>query len=208
LKVPTKEASMLGEPELDRGRTESNRSAITPCPPVPFIVAGQSSVYGLAEERRPSHRTTLAIAVAGIAIGLLGAFLVTGGRGAKNGSGPEDSLPGAAEVARVTAPNAPVDRVHPGPPAGTDHAAGHGKKGPKGSHNGGKNHSASDDPPPGGGTDGGGGSGGEESTPLATVDLPVVGTVTVDEPEVPPLPDADGSVPDLPDLPAPDVDLP
>ena len=186
---------MLGEPELDRG--ELSRVAVTPCPPVPFMAAGQASADDLAE-KRPPHRTALAMAVAAIAIVALGAFLVTGGRGAKAGS-PEDALPGSAEVARVTAPNAPSDRVHPGSPVGSDRASGHDKHGPKGSGHGGKDHPTSADPPPGSGTGGGdGGGGGEESKPLATVDLPVVGTVTVDEPELPPLPDVDGSVPDLP----------
>jgi hypothetical protein len=181
-------SSMLGEPELDRGREELSRVAVTPCPPVPFMAAGQASADELAEER-PPHRTALAMAVAAIAIVVLGAFVVTGGRGAKAGS-PENALPGSAEVARVTAPNAPSDRVHPGSPVGSDRASGHHKHGPKGSDHG-------------GGGDGGGG--GEESKPLATVDLPVVGKVTADEPELPPLPDVDGSVPDLP---VPDVDLP
>ena len=189
---------MLGEPELDRG--ELSRVAVTPCPPVPFMAAGQASADDLAE-KRPPHRTALAMSVAAIAIVVLGACLVTGGRGAKAGS-PENALPGSAEVARVTAPNAPSDRVHPGSPVGSDRASGHDKHGPKGSGHGGKDHPTSADPPPGGGDSGGGG---EESKPLATVDLPVVGTVTVDEPELPPLPDVDGSVPDLP---APDVDLP
>jgi hypothetical protein len=161
------------------------------------MAAGQASADDLAE-KRPPHRTALAMAVAAIAIVVLGAFLVTGGRGAKAGS-PENALPGSAEVARVTAPNAPSDRVHPGSPVGSDRASGHDKHGPKGSGHGGKDHPTSADPPPGSGTGGGdGGGGGEESKPLATVDLPVVGTVTVDEPELPPLPDVDGSVPDLP----------
>ena len=189
---------MLGDPELDRRRGEISRVDLTPCPPVPFMAAGQASAADLAEER-PPHRTALAIAVAAIAIFVLGAFLVTGGRGAKAGS-PENALPGSAEVARVTAPNAPSDRVHPGSPVGSDRASGHDKRGPKGSGHGGKDDPTSADPVPGGGTGGGGegGGGGEESKPLATVDLPVVGTVTVDEPELPPLPDVDGSVPDLP----------
>ena len=198
---------MLGEPELDRGREEHSRVAFTPCPPVPFMAAGQASADDLAEER-PPHRTALATAVAAIAIVVLGAFLVTGGRGAKVGS-PENALPGSAEVARVTAPNAPSDRVHPGSPVGSDRASGHDKHGPKGSGHGGKDHPTSSYPPPGGGTGGGGGGGsgggGEESKPLATVDLPIVGTVTVDEPELPLLPDGNGSVPDLP---VPDVNLP
>jgi hypothetical protein len=149
------------------------------------------------------------MAVAAIAIVVLGAFLVTGGRGARTGS-PENVLPGSAEVARVTAPNAPADRVHPGSPVGTDGASGHAKHGPKGSGSGGRHHPASDEPPAGGGGTGGtgGGGGGEESKPLATVDLPVLGTVTVDGPKLPPLPDADGSVPDVPNVPVPDVDLP
>jgi hypothetical protein len=89
---------MLGEPELDHG--ELSRVAVTPCPPVPFMAAGQASADDLAE-KRPPHRTALAMAVAAIAIVVLGAFLVTGGRGAKAGS-PENALPGSAEVARVT----------------------------------------------------------------------------------------------------------
>ena len=187
---------MLGEPELDRG--ELSRVAVTPCPPVPFMAAGQASADDLAE-KRPPHRTALAMAVAAIAIVVLGAFLVTGGRGAKAGS-PENALPGSAEVARVTAPNAPSDGVHPGSPVGSDRPSGHDKHGPKGSGHGGKDHPTSADPPPGGGGAGGGdaGGGGEESKPLATVDLPVVGTVTVDEPELPNLPDVNRSVPDLP----------
>jgi hypothetical protein len=193
-------SSMLGEPDLDRGREEHRRVAVTPCPPVPFMAAGQASADDLAEER-PPHRTALAMAVAAIAIVVLGAFLVTGGLGAKAGS-PENALPGSAEVARVTAPNAPSDRVHLGSPVGSDRASGHDKHGPEGSGHGGKDHPTSADPPPGGGD---GGGGGEESKPLATVDPPVVGKVTVDEPELPPLPDVDGSVPDLP---VPDVDLP
>ena len=175
---------MLGEPGLDRGRMELSHVAVTPCPPVPFVAAaGQSSADDLAEES-PSHRTALAIAVGAIAIVILGAFLVTGGS-ASTESEPVSTLPGSAEVARVTAPNAPADRVHPGSPAGTDLASGHDKNDTKGSGKGGKHQSASDDPLPGGGTGGtggGGGGGGEESKLLATVDLTVVGTVTVDEP--------------------------
>ena len=193
---------MLGEEELDRGREERSRPATTPCPPLPFVAAGESKGEVSTADRTRSPRTALAIGVGAIAIVALGGLLV-GGRGAEAGQAPADTLPGSAEVARVTAPNAPADRVHPGAGSRDDTS---GQDGAEGSGKGGKHHPASDNPSGGddGGTGGGGGGGGDQdSKPLATVNLPVVGMVTVDEPDLPPPPDADA--PDLPDAPLPDL---
>ena len=141
----------------------------------------------------------------------MGAVLATRGRGAESGEAPPDTLPGSAEVARVTAPNAPVDREHPGPGATVNDPSGKDNGEATGSGKDDQHHAASDDPSvdDDGGADGvvagigGGGSGGEEPKPLATVNLPVVGTVTVEEPDLPLAPDA--GAPDLSDVPLPDL---
>jgi len=205
---------MLGEPELDRGRTQVSPAAGGPCPPLPFIAAGTPPEANAEDARPPSRRTAPAMVVAGLAIVVLGTLVVTGERGANSGTTPAETLPGSAEVARVTAPNAPADRVHPGSTTSDSQVAGHGHGGPTSSgEDGGKGHSGSGsgDPSAGGGDDGGssGGGGGDESKPLATADLPVVGTVTVDEPKLPPVPDVDA--PDVPGVAVPevqDVELP
>ena len=201
---------MLGEPGLDRGRTQISPAAGKPCPPLPFIAAGRPAEGGAGDARPHSRRPALAMVLAALAIVVLGTLVVTGERSAKSGTAPAETLPGSAEVARVTAPNAPADRVPPHSTAQSAHEAGHDEIEPTGSHHGGKGHPGSGDSSSGvddGGTSSGGG--GEESEPLATVKVPVVGTVTVDEPELPRVPDVD--VPEVPGvtLPeVPDVELP
>ena len=66
----------------------AGNSAALPSPPVrpsPSWLAGRRAPTTSRESSLP-HRTALAMAVAAIAIVVLGAFLVTGGRGAKAGS--------------------------------------------------------------------------------------------------------------------------
>ena len=196
---------MLGL-ELDRGRTEPAQGATPPCPPLPFLTAGQQEIDGPVERQPPSHRIALAIGVAAFAIVILGAVFVAGGRGAKTGPASANALPGSGEVARVTMPGTLADRIHPDAPTVTHHAAEHGKH--RADEAGGKDHSASDHSPSGGGGAGdndGNGGGGGGTKPVATVNIPVVGTVTVEEPRLPPVPDVDETLPDLPDVPVPDV---
>ncbi len=149
----------------------------------------------------------MAIAVGIVTITALGAFLAAGGRDAKSGLTPGGAPEGSAEVDRVTARGPSADRGGPAsdiPPTGGDRGApgadDQGHMGISHDSNGGgdSGHQSS-----GGG--GGGGGGGEPSTPLATVKVPGVGTVTVDEPAVPRLPHVEETVPDLP---APDLPLP
>ena len=217
------EVAVLERNALDRGRaavedreeswgqivaTRPNRSEIPPCPPVPFI--GPDELGDLApDEGSISPRRAVTIAVSLTVIVALGAFLVVGGPNARSGVSPSNALPGAAEVGRVTlADRTDRDVREPGSgPTQDQSSAGQRNHGPKNdaSGNGGK-----DDPTGGnsGGGGGGGGGGGEKSEPLATVNLPVVGPITVEQPEVPPLPDVkEPQLPDVPESPVPDVDL-
>jgi hypothetical protein len=187
--------------------TRPNRSEIPPCPPVPFIGADEQLGDLAPDQGSISPRRAVTIAVGLTVIVALGAFLVVGGPNARSGVSPANVLPGAAEVGRVTlADRTDRDVREPGSgPTQDESSAGQGNHGPKNdaSGNGGK------DDPTGDSSGGGGGGGGEKSEPLATVNLPVVGPITVEQPEVPPLPDVkDPQLPDVPESPVPEVDLP
>ena len=215
---------MLERNALDRGRTavedreeswgqivatRPNRSEIPPCPPVPFI--GADELRDLApDEGAISPRRAVTIAVGLTVIVALGAFLVVGGPNARSGVSPSNALPGADEVGRVTlADRTDRDIREPGSgPTQDQSSTGQANHGPKNDASG----KAGKDDPTGdssGGGGGGGGGGGEKSEPLATVNLPVVGPITVEQPEVPPLPDVkEPQLPDVPESPVPEVDLP
>lgn len=211
---------MLEHEALDRGRaavedteeswreivaSRPNRSEIPPCPPVPFVGA-EEPLGDLAPDKVSiSPRRAVTIAVGLAAIVALGAFLVVGGPNARSGVSPSNALPGSAGVGRVTVPDR-MDRdvQEPGSgPAQDQSGTSQGNRGPKNDSPG----KGGDDGPTGGNSAGGGG-GSEKSEPLATVNLPVVGPVTVEQSEVPPLPGLkEPEVPDVPESPFPDVDL-
>jgi hypothetical protein len=215
------EVAMLERNALDRGgaavedreeswaqivATRPSRSEIPPCPPVPFI-GGDEQLGDLAPDQGSiSPRRAVTIAVGLTVIVALGAFLVVGGPNARSGVSPAHVLPKAAEVGRVTlADRTDRDVREPGSgPTQDRSSAGQGNHGPKNDASGGK-----DDPTGDNSAGGGDGGGGEKSEPLATVNLPVVGAITVEQPEVPPLPDVnEPQLPDVPESPVLDVDLP
>jgi len=208
---------------LDRGRaaledmeeswahivaTRPNRSEIPSCPPVPFIGADEQLGDLAPDQDSISPRRAVTIAVGLTVIVALGTFLVVGGPNARSGASPAHVLPGAAEVGRVTlADRTDRDVREPGSgPTQDQSSGGQGNLGPK-NHASGKG--GKDDPTGDNSAGGGGGGGGEKSEPLATVNLPVVGPITVERPEVPPLPDVkEPQLPDVPESPVRDVDLP
>jgi hypothetical protein len=181
-----------------------SRSEIPPCPPVRFIGADEQLGDLAPGQGSISPRRAVTIAVGLTVIVALGAFLVVGGPNARSGVSPANVLPGAAEVGRVTlADRTDRDVREPGSgPTQDQSSGGQGNHGPKNDASGGK-----DDPT--GDNSAGGGGGGEKSEPLATVNLPVVGPITVEQPAVPPLPEVkEPQLPDVPESPVPDVDLP
>jgi hypothetical protein len=186
--------------------TRPSRSEIPPCPPVPFIGADEQLGDLAPGQGSISPRRAVTIAVGLTVIVALGAFLVVGGPNARSGVSPADVLPGAAEAGRVTlADRTDRDVREPGSgPTQDQSSGGQGNHRPK-NHASGKGEK--DDPT--GDNSAGGGGGGEKSEPLATVNLPVVGPITVEQPEVPPLPDVkEPQLPDVPESPVPDVDVP
>jgi hypothetical protein len=218
------EVAMLERNALDRGgaavedreeswaqivATRPSRSEIPPCPPVPFIGADEQLGDLAPDEGSISPRRAVTIAVGLTVIVALGAFLVVGGPNARSGVSPAHVLPGAAEVGRVTlADRTDRDVREPGSgPTQDQSSAGQGNHGPKNDASG---KGGKDDPTGGdSGGGGGGGGGGEKSEPLATVNLPVVGPITVEQPEAPPLPDVkEPRLPGVPESPVPEVDLP
>jgi hypothetical protein len=219
--MPATEAAMLEQEVLDRGRTavedteeswreivasRPNRSEIPPCPPVPFVGVDESLGDLAPDKGSISPRRAVTIAVGLAAIVALGAFLVVGGPNARSGVSPSNAFPGSAGVGRVTVPDRmDVDTQEPGSgPAQDQSGTSHGNHGPKNDTPG----KGGDDSPTGGNS-GGGGGGSEKSEPLATVNLPVVGPVTVEQPEVPQLPNVkEPELPNVPESPVSDVDLP
>jgi hypothetical protein len=215
------EVAMLEQDALDRGRaavedrkeswgqivaTRPSLSEIPPCPPVPFVGADEPLGDLAPDEGSISPRRAVTIAVGPTVIVALGAFLVVGGGpNTRSGVSPSNVLPGAAEVGRVTLADH-IDRDARGPgsePAQDQSGTRRGTHGPKNDSSG---KGGNDDPT--GGNSGGGGGGSEKSEPLATVNLPVVGPVTVEQPEVPPLPDVkEPELPHAPESPVPHVDL-
>jgi hypothetical protein len=186
------------------------RVPIAPCPPVPFVGLGRSSPDAARPARdRSKRRRQFVIAFGLLAIAALGAFLAAGGQVKAFGPLNGDTVRSSSVVERVIAPERKVDRHAANPAAvrsdddggassGRKHR--HGRDGTTGSEDGtgGSGHPGQD-----GGS--GGSDGGGPSTPIATVNLPVVGAVTVEEPQLPPPPDADVPLPDLsaaPELPS------
>jgi hypothetical protein len=185
--------------------TEPVRSEATPCPPVPFLALDPGNEPTVSDRgSRLAHRAA-AIAVGLAAIAALAVFFATSHRSAESGALPS-TLPESAEVTRVTVP----DRTHADRYTGAQDTqqqqagTGKGKKGSKHDSPGHRGGDRPSDRSTSGGGDGGGGvegGGSDAQEPLATANLPVVGSMTVDEPEVPAVPNVKDVVPDPPNVP-------
>jgi hypothetical protein len=211
---------MIGDPSPIR---PPRRSA--PCPPVPPIVLEDVGPQLEPIQGRDSMvRRWAIVGIAAAALALMALGHSANGEGVAGGW--SNAIPSSMSTA-VTAPNLVTERAErfsltrpggdgrgesssaganaPGSNTSGSNASG-SNAGPKESDGQGSNAGAGDavekSPPPGDG-------GSDEAKPLATADLPVLGTVTVDEPELPAVPEVSGIELPLPNpLEAPEVPLP
>jgi len=200
------------------------RGRSAPCPPVPPIVL--EDVGPQLEPIQPRDAMVRRWIIVGIAAGALG--LMALGRSA-NGEGVaggwSNAIPSSMSSV-VTAPSLVNERAERlsltkagndgrgepssaganAPGSNTSGSNAGSNAGPKESTGQGGNAGDVDavdkSPPPGD-------AGSDEPTPLATADLPVLGTVTVDKPELPAVPEVPGGELPLPNLlETPEVPLP